>query len=60
MHAFLYNRAGYVRWLVSGLVWAGWYWFIVKEKYYWLTSLGWLKPTSEQKEEDHVGGGGLI
>ena len=37
-----------VRWLVSGLVWADWCWFYVREKYYWLAGLGWLKPTSEQ------------
>jgi len=37
-----------VRWLVSELVWAGWCWFIVRAKHCWLTSLGWLKPTSEQ------------
>jgi len=34
--------------LVSGLVWAGWCWFIVREKHCWLTDLGWLKPTNEQ------------
>ena len=37
-----------VRWLVSGLVWAGWCCFVMREKYCWLTGLGWLKPTSEQ------------
>ena len=41
---------GPVRWLVLVLVWAGWCWFFVKEKYYWLVGLGWLKPTSEQAE----------
>jgi len=39
-----------VRWLVSELVWAGWCWFIVREKHCWLAGLGWLKPTSEQAE----------
>ena len=28
--------------------WAGRCWFGVREKYYWLAGLGWLKPTSEQ------------
>jgi len=36
-----------VRWLVSGLVWAGWCWFVVRGKHCWLAGLGWLKPTSE-------------
>ena len=40
-----------VRWLVSELVWTGWCWFIVREKYCWLTGLDWLKPTSEQVVE---------
>ena len=35
------------RWLVLVLVWAGWCWFFVRGKHYWLASLGWLKPTSE-------------
>jgi len=39
---------GRVRWLVLVLVWAGWCWFFVREKHYWLAGLGWLKPTSEQ------------
>jgi len=30
----------FVRWLVSGLIWAGWCWFIMREKYYWLADLG--------------------
>jgi len=42
-----------VRWLVSGLVWAGWCWFIVREKHCWLAGLGWLKPTSEQAENSN-------
>ena len=37
-----------VRWLVSRLVWAGWCWFIVREKHCWLVDFSWLKPTSEQ------------
>jgi len=37
-----------VRWLVSELVWAGWCWFVVREKHCWLVGLGWLKPTSER------------
>jgi len=37
-----------VRWLVSGLVWTGWCWFIVREKHCSLVGLGWLNPTSEQ------------
>ena len=40
-----------VRWLISGLVWAGWCWFVVREKHCRLASLGWLKPTSEQAAE---------
>ena len=40
----------HVRWLVSGLVWADWCWFVVREKYCWLAGLGWLKPTSEQAD----------
>ena len=36
-----------IRWLVSGLIWTGWCWFIVREKHCWLASLGWLKPTNE-------------
>ena len=39
-----------LRWLVSELVWADWYWFIVRGKHYWLAGLGWLKPTSEQAD----------
>ena len=38
-----------VRWLVSGLVWAGWCWLIVRGKHCWLAGLGWLKPISEQR-----------
>jgi len=40
-----------VRWLVSELVWAGWCWFIVREKHCWLAGLGWLKSTSEQADD---------
>ena len=36
-----------VRWLVSGLVWADWCWFVVREKYCLLAGLSWLKPISE-------------
>ena len=25
-----------LRWLVSGLVWAGWCWFVMREKHCWL------------------------
>ena len=39
-----------VRWLVSGLVWAGWCWFVVRGKHCWLAGLGWLKPISEQSD----------
>jgi len=44
------NNLGFrpVRWLVYGLVWAGWCWFVVREKHCWLAGLGWLKPTNEQ------------
>jgi len=41
---------GPVRWLVLMLVWAGWCWFFMRGKHYWLAGLGWLKPTSEQTE----------
>jgi len=36
--------------LVSGLIWADWCWFVVREKYRWLAGLGWLKPTSKQAD----------
>ena len=45
-----YSNNRHVRWLVSGLVWAGWCWFIVREKHCWLAGLSWLKPTSEHAE----------
>jgi len=27
---------------------SGWCWFIMREKYYWLTDKFWLKPTRER------------
>ena len=36
--------------MVLVLVWAGWCWFFVREKHYWLAGLGWLKPKSEQAD----------
>ena len=32
----------------------GWCWFVVREKYYWLADKPWLKPISEQAENQHT------
>ena len=32
----------------------GWCWFVVREKHYWLVDKSWLKPTSEQAEDQEI------
>ena len=33
---------------------ACWCWFIMREKYYWLVDLDWLKPTNEQAKSSRL------